>query len=242
MKFSGFSSLLLILFITNILFAQNADTINKTDENGLKQGYWKKKDKAGSLIYTGHFTDNIPLGEFNYYYDDGRLRAKSEISNSGQNAFTITYHKNGRVMSEGFYKNQKKDSVWHFYDVYGQKLTNETYSGGILEGKFVTFYQSGDTTEILFYNNGLKEGSWKQYYKNGVLKTNGFFVNDTLNDTITYHFKNGAVQSAGKYFKGLMDGKWTHFNEEGLLERTEYYDKGRKTGQETLIEIHKEKK
>ena len=143
-------------------------------------------------------------------------------------------------MSEGAYKNQLKDSVWKFYDVFGQVLTTETYDQGIHNGKFVTFYQSGDTTEILYYDDGLKHGPWKQFYKGDRIKTDGNYVKDTLNGPITFYHKNGRMMMIGTYEMGLSHGTWKHFNEQGKLELIEYFDDGVKTGQETVIEFRKE--
>lgn len=231
--------LLLHVLLSSLLVAQSADTLNQTDENGYRQGAWIKKDKYGRVVYEGRFFDDVPVGEFRYFFDDGKLRARSRIKNDGQDSWTITYRKNGLVMSEGAYKNQLKDSVWTFYDVYGQKLTTETFDQDVHHGKFVTYYQSGDTTEILFYNKGLKDGPWKQFYKGGQLKTDGNYVRDTLDGPITFYHKNGRMMLVGSYKMGLSHGTWKHFDEQGKVTLTDFFEEGVKVGQETLIELKK---
>ena len=45
----------IFLILSNSVLAQSSsDTINRTDEQGLKQGYWVKLDEEGVLKYEGH--------------------------------------------------------------------------------------------------------------------------------------------------------------------------------------------
>ena len=44
-----------------------------SDENGKKQGKWMKR-KDGVKFYAGQFKDDIPVGEFKYYYPNGKLK------------------------------------------------------------------------------------------------------------------------------------------------------------------------
>ncbi len=137
-----FVAVFVILCFAIQMYAQKNDTINTVDENGLKQGFWLKTDNYGRKVYEGNFADDLPVGTFRYYYDNGRLKAVSEIGSGGQNSFTTLYHPNGRKMSEGNYVNRQRDSVWLIYDTHGQLLTSETYSSGVLQGKKATVFSS----------------------------------------------------------------------------------------------------
>ena len=64
----------------------SSDTLNRTDEQGLKQGYWIKLDEEGMLKYEGTFKDNNPTGNFIYYYPDGVVRARSTFYDDGKKA------------------------------------------------------------------------------------------------------------------------------------------------------------
>ena len=48
---------------------------NKTDAAGRKQGPWIKYQGDGTTpLYTGTFKDNIPVGEFRYFYPSGKVK------------------------------------------------------------------------------------------------------------------------------------------------------------------------
>ena len=89
-----------------------SDTLNRVNEDGLKMGYWKKYNENRLLVYEGRFMQDIPIGDFIYYYPDGRVKAKSFFYNDGTQTKTSTYHYSGKLMTEGFYLDKKKDSLW----------------------------------------------------------------------------------------------------------------------------------
>jgi antitoxin component YwqK of YwqJK toxin-antitoxin module len=128
------SLLFCLIFFTSIaVFGQ--DTINKTDVQGKKQGYWIKKDKEGKKIYEGHFIHDRPIGEFRYYYPDGELKAVSLLSDNGKRSRTTTCFKNGKKMAEGLYVNEIRDSTWKFYSEFDNSLVSEEfYKDGKKEG------------------------------------------------------------------------------------------------------------
>jgi uncharacterized protein len=236
-RFLFYPFIMLNLFLCDQLVAQDTNEINFTDSAGLKQGYWKKNDNYGRMIYEGKFVNDIPTGTFKYYYDNGRIKAVSEISENGRNSYTTLFHPHGQIMSEGKYVDRRRDSVWLVYDAHGQLIAREIYSNDLLHGKIVTFYQNGDTAEIAFYVNGLKHGSRRQFYRGGLLKNDGFFKNDTLHDTITHYYRSGQVRTQGQFNMEKPTGKWRYYLEDGKPEKTEFYDDGILVGRETYIDM-----
>ena len=86
--------------------------MNRKDAAGRKQGYWRKTDKSGMTLYEGNFRNDVPYGEFRYYYPTGQLKAVSQISDSGTRSLTVAYFINGKKMAEGLFINEKRDSLW----------------------------------------------------------------------------------------------------------------------------------
>ena len=62
---------ILLCSISFLNINAQSNIINKTDEQGLKQGKWKKLYRHGVTAYEGQFINDIEYGTFNYYYDDG---------------------------------------------------------------------------------------------------------------------------------------------------------------------------
>ena len=96
--------------------------------------------KWGYVSYEGNFVDGIPVGEFKYYYPNGKIKAVSMMSENGKFSRAKMYHRNGRLMAEGKFVEQKKDSIWNYYSEYdGILLSTEIYKDQLKSGVWKNF-------------------------------------------------------------------------------------------------------
>ena len=190
---------------------------NVTDSQGRKQGKWVKKYERGTIRYEGTFVDDIPVGEFKYYYIDGKLKAVTVYSDSGDSATTKTYHKNGKPMAEGVYFQKKKTGKWLYYsDIDGALLSEEHYENGLLNGQQTTYYPDlGKPAEIIEYKQGKREGILHKFFPDGSTMTEGTYVNDSLDGKFTLYYPDGKIQLKGAYDNGMHTGEWKYFDENG---------------------------
>ena len=54
---------------------------NRTDRNGLKQGYWEYYYENGNILSKGSYKDDKAEGMWEYYYTDGSLYNKKLFEN-----------------------------------------------------------------------------------------------------------------------------------------------------------------
>lgn len=220
-----FPILILIAFFSCALSAQ--DTLNVTDGKGQRQGFWRKLDSAGRVIYEGRFKDGVPAGEFRYFYPDGKLKTVSMVTDMGNRAVTVSYFPNGRKMAAGNYIHEKKDSTWLFFsESNGTLVSMESYRNGMINGLSKVFYPDGGLSEQHYYKNGVRDGLWEQYYLDGKLKLRGGFKTGEKHGLFKTFYNSGRPMIEGQYLQGHQDGKWTYFDEKGSLSKTETYDKG----------------
>ena len=152
-----------LLFSPILIFSQE----NKLDASGKKQGSWVKLNpKTKKKIYEGQFTNNQPTGLFNYYFENGKLKAQTTYSDNGKKAHSLLFDKQGNKIAEGIYYNQIKDSIWNYYNPENTLISQESYLNGKKNGAWKVFYESGKLFEESNWKNGIKEGAWKQFYKN----------------------------------------------------------------------------
>ncbi len=223
---SRISILLLLTFFSSLLPAQ--DTLNVTDSRGHRQGNWRKADSAGRVVYTGRFKDGVPVGEFRYYYPDGKLKTLSVVSNDGKKAVTLSYFPDGRKMAAGNYLNEKKDSTWQFFsESSGTLVSEETYVAGVIEGASRVYFQEGGLSELQMYKNGIRDGVWEQYYLDGKLKLHGAFKGGEKQGAFKTFYSSGKQMTEGQYNKGHQEGTWTYYTEKGAVSRKEFYDHGK---------------
>lgn len=192
----------IVLSIIFGLVAFSLGAQNKYDNKGLRQGAWSKIDKNGNLVYSGQFKDGYEVGTFTYYFSDGKtIKTKNEFSGKGHFAKTTIFSKQGQIISIGFFKDKKKDSLWTLYNEKGAKIGEERYKAGMKEGvsnyfdkdsalynsityskdkKNGVFYKNmyQDGYFYLTYKNDKKDGAYEEYYYFRKLKEKGMFKND----------------------------------------------------------------
>jgi len=217
---------------------------NKTDDKGLKQGYWEKTDAdTKRVVYKGTFKDNKPQGIFHYYYKGtDSLRSKSDFRQDGKVAYvTMYYLATGKIQAKGKYINEEKDSVWNFYDEKGVLLSTEVYLNGNKNGISKVVYANGNLSEIKNYKNNLLEGSFKLYYEDKKVKAEGAYVSDQYDGKCSWYFPNGIAAAQGFYEKGIKKGLWLYKAQNGKVTEKEVWQNGKQLSQKEMDAYFKSK-
>lgn len=218
------SFVFLMLLISNQMFAQ-AD--NTTDENGLKQGYWVKKDKNGKVKYRGQFKDGVPYGKFKYYNSTGAIVSVLEYQ-SPDSVLATHSHPNGKKSGFGYYVNQKKEGVWRFYDREGVLSSKVSYTNNLKNGPYIVYNLNGSISRETVFINDVENGYRKTFSSSGELLTEGEIL-DGQKDGMQIIYKNGIVNIQGAYKHAVRQGDWYYFDQNGKQYKMEHYELGVKT-------------
>jgi len=206
-------------------FAQ--DTINQVDAQGRKQGFWRKMDKDNLRVYEGQFKDDIPYGRFIYFYQNGKVRTISTISNQGSITRTTSWFPNGKLMAKGKYLDQQRDSLWQFFSEYdGSLVSEEVYENGKKHGLEKIFYPGKGISESITWISGMKDGKWEQFYDDGATKLTGSYKNNEKDGILRTFFVTGKLLVSGFYTNGHQDSTWVYYDDKGNVTLKEYYDEG----------------
>ncbi len=211
-----FFSAAIYLFSTLYIFGQVDTVFNQTDENGQKQGYWKKHYPNGNLIYKGFFKDNMPVGEMVRFYESGKTQARLFYREDGITTMTKLYYEDGELSAEGLYRNMQKDSIWKYYSFYsGTLVSEEFYAMGKKDGIQKNYYANGQLSEEVGYKNDIKEGIWKQYFEDGKTKLSASYKWNSVNGRYTFCYPTGVIMMLGMYDENKKNGPWIYYDEEG---------------------------
>ena len=215
--------LIIFLFILQSVFA----TAQITDSQGRKQGYWKKTDDKNKRIYEGTFKDDLPVGQFKYYYPTDSIRAIMNFKAGGKGAYVKLFHLNGKRMAEGKYINKEiKDSTWTYYDELGVLISRENYKAGKKEGIFTVYLPDGSISEQRTYKNDIQHGPFKEFFSSNTVKAQGNYVDGHMEGRIVYNYPNGVEVAAGYYKNGEKNGPWIYKTESGKIREKELYKNG----------------
>lgn len=234
-------SLSLVLALCGLISFE-AYSQNKVDAQGKKQGSWSKTNKNGNKIYEGNFKDDCEVGVFTYYYDDGKtIKAKSEFKDNGKFASTKIFNKEGKLVSDGFYKNKKKDSLWTIYDEKGNKIGEERYVNGLKNGVSNYWDKSKVLVETINFKNDKKDGI---YYMNTY--QNGYYYltykDDKKNGPYEDFYYYQKIKIKGSYNDNLKEGEWKYFDSIGTCVKIQKWQNDKLLSEKVRIDFGREEK
>lgn len=161
----------LYLFLLSILFAANlntvnaqtfeitdGDTINLTDKNGKKQGFWRYFWSNGDLKYEVYYENNEKEGlEIRYYDAQDCIEFSNTYKNGMLSGPSVTFYPNCSTKVEEVYVAGKKHGYERAYDENGFLLTEAKFEKGELDGSYAHFDKKGFVT----YESPTKETTLK---------------------------------------------------------------------------------
>lgn len=218
-----FSFLIAVLLL--ILPSVNAQ--NKTDANGKKQGKWMKR-KDGVKFYEGQFMDDIPIGEFKYYYPNGLLKISTRFDQKGKLNRTKIYFNSyeQKVQAEGNYLDKKKDSTWNYYNEGGYIIAIENYKKGLKDGDFKVFGATGNLNRMQYFENDTLVNVSVEYFEDGTEFRSISYHKGKRNGLFKLNYPEGGILLKGNYLQDLRDSIWTTYTVSGEVEFLDYYEDG----------------
>jgi len=196
---------ILVLFLPFLSFAQ----LNQKDANGKKQGVWQKKyPGSNTFIYKGQFKDDKAIGEFTYYYESGKIKSVIKHFPNSNLSFAVFYSENEAVLSEGFYKNQLKDSTWLNFTSSGAISSKESFLQNQLHGEKIIYYIEGQIEDGVLIPLSISN-----------------YKKDILNGRYTEFFSTGKIKKKGAFINGLKNGEWLEYHPNGQLAQKVNYKK-----------------
>lgn len=212
----------------------SSGAINRSDENGLRQGPWEKTYPDGTLMYRANFLDGKPVGEMLRYHPGGKLMAWVVYDAEGVNGKGELFDENGLKVAEGCYIGSDKTGEWRFYNSKGDLLTKENYKNNLKDGESRSYYQSGRPASLRMWRAGVLHGAEIIWYPSGSKRLTASYEDGELHGAYTVYYENGHQEVFGRYNKGKMDGPWFFLDFFGKEEYRLNYKNGVADEQELL--------
>lgn len=235
------TQLFILFFFTVLSVSAQNDTINQTDINNHKQGYWvicfKNTDK---ILEEGRFKDNNREGIWKQYFDDGSISSEITYTHDETEGPAKIYYPNGRIAEQGYwkkdtwvgvyksyYKNGKLNYLWNFCE------------DGTRSGVQEYFYENGKKMISGQWIHGLESGVIKRYNEQGQLIEEQTYNNGVINEEQTVIHKVKPVVKPKKNIvveKEVVEEpqKLEKFNATG---ERKLFDKKRRLCQEGYFEV-----
>ena len=173
------------------------DTINRTDQDGKKQGMWRRYYENDQLFSETYFKDNIPSSETKTWYRTGEVQAILTYDATGKTAMMESFWPDGSPKATGQYINKKKHGRWIYYHRNDSISSIENYNMGVEDGEWTNYYPSGKVSERFIYKKGLKHGKYTSYFSNGTKKMETTYSEGTINGPCIHFYMSGKPMSRG---------------------------------------------
>ena len=212
MKRDIFSFMVLLFLSSSFLTAQ--EKINQFNNEGERDGAWKKFHPNKLVRYTGHFKNGKEIGVFKFYKitTNNFPELVKFFSENSDSAKVEYYNDKGIVVSKGSMVKKSRVGKWLYFNDDGETImTEENYENGSLNGLSKTFYPNGKLTEVKIYKNGKLEGNLKRYADNGILIDDLNYSEGKLEGLAKYFNLKGELTYTGFYENDVKVGDWEYF-------------------------------
>ena len=187
------------------------------DTAGMQQGLWKEYHTNGKFKSQGTYLNNYKVGEWVFYYPNGKVEQKGKYDNKGRAQGPWKwYYESGNSLKEENYRNGLSDGIMVEYDEAGKVITQGEYLDGLKEGPWIL--QLADYKEEGNYLADKRTGEWKHYWvSNGKVRYVGKYVDGMPDGMQIFYYESGNEKQTGKYVGGMKEGDWRFYDEAGFI-------------------------
>jgi len=171
---------LICIFLCNLVsFSQN-DTINYTDDQNKKQGYWVFTNKQKKLpgyqpnqkVEEGYYVNNKKDGKWVFYYRNGKKKHILFYQDGIPDGKATFFYKNGTVRETGTWRNNRWVGEYKQYYENGNPKNHFSYDNrGVKNGKQIYFHENGNPSLIGTWDNGNETDDLAEYKEDGSANT-----------------------------------------------------------------------
>lgn len=200
-------------------------------------GFYKKYNYQGNLVYEGNFQNNSKEGNWKYYHNNQNLESEGAYKNNQRAGIWEFYSKDGELNKKCGYLDNKLHGV---YEIWSNSTLID--SGRFEENKEVDtwrgFHSNGQLAyEGKFNSKGSKTGVWKYYYENGQLSSQEEFISIDSVKREFYDTSGNLIEYEGEEF---IDPKF-YGNESALsryiMQNIEYPEEARENGEQGIAYV-----
>lgn len=174
-----------LLLVLSVNAAAAQDTLNRTDAQGMKQGWWqidapkagKPEYADGQKIEEGRYADNKRIGQWQRYWPNGKLMSVITYTMGRPKGEYRTYYPDGKPEEQGTWdldRNIGSFKRWHPNGKVAQEFIFDRY--GTRDGPQRYYYDNGQVAAEVTIKQGREEGELKRYYANGDVQQTARFA------------------------------------------------------------------
>jgi antitoxin component YwqK of YwqJK toxin-antitoxin module len=207
----------------------------------------------GRILIEGNYLNDERHGDWNYYYDDGKLEYTATYIADKREGKSTSYYANGQVEIEcGRYKNDRNGPckyydpqgelqlIKHYLPDYGSYGFQYMLSDGQLSDTLTidrksnfelkAYFANGNTSIVQQYKMGYLNGQNFYYNAEGQVLSKSSFLNGVSHGTDEEFYSNGQLKHEEHSYFGENHGIEKSFHKNGQLKEIVPWSYGSKEG------------
>lgn len=214
-----------IIDIRKEFHANGKVSLEGSYSNGKKHGTFREYDEYGVQINAFIYENEVLLGEgmidsigrrqgaWKLFFPDGKVRSEGAYKDGLKDGAWSFYFANGKVEQKGVYKLDLPTGAWKWFFSTGSAHREEFYTRGKEDGHSVEYDSLGNVISEGDYSGGLKTGVW-------IINVNdhseqGEFVDGELNGEWIWKYPGDKKAFVGEFQNGTPIGKHKYFYTNG---------------------------
>jgi antitoxin component YwqK of YwqJK toxin-antitoxin module len=206
------------------------ERVNRSDEQGNKQGTFRDYYENGRIKKEEHYLDNQLHGYYREFDGKGDLvmalryergTIVEEIDEDMKELLDMksTYDQDGRLIFTGGYKEGIPVGIHRFFD-----------TAGVVENAYLYNELGQKVSEGIIDEQGRRKGPWTDFFARGEVRAKGTYLNNQRSGSWTYFLEKGGVEQKGRFERDRHMGIWNWYYPNGNKWREESYFNGREDG------------
>lgn len=192
---------------------------------GLKTSYLDKE------TVKENFRNDVKEGYTRYYYPDGKIKQEIPFIKGFEQGFGKEYASDGTINTLTEYKKGF---------IVDRLRINRKDSQGRKQGRWYTFFESGNLRTEVTFKDDMKNGYLKEYTENGDLLKISKYVDDIIQpeaeeiqklEVQNEYYPNGKIKISAMFRNGIPEGIKREYTAEGTIEKAFLYKNGVITGE-----------
>lgn len=223
---------ILLLSVSNSVFAQNQDSLVPTVyyfengkissegslRNGKPDGYWKSYFSNGKMKTEGNRKNYLLEGVWKFYTEEGMLYLTIDYKENLKDGQRVTYKGIKPYKIERFVADEKSGMTEVFY-ANGNIKSQTPFVSGREKGLAYEYDTLGLVVSLLTYKAGvlvknqeinrrdetnLRKGIWMDFHTNREVKNEGLYVKDLKHGYWKYYKADGNLIKIEKWVNGVL--------------------------------------
>ncbi len=202
------------------------DPLGETME---KHGLWRYFDKEGTLVEERNYYRGKLHGATKLYFSNKKLKQEGYFIQDKQDSIYREWAETGKLLIEGNYTKGSPIKTWDYFYLSGKQKSHELYEGG--EVLLLSFWVD-DSLHTQYIKEG--NGYFYEFYQTGATQSSYQYLDGRKQGVFQELSIYGYPLIIGKFEKGEKDSTWNYYDYNGDIEKICTYKREVLDGEYTL--------